>query len=404
MAPRSNRAARAMLHVPQIDPALAALAVWCETTDAETEATFTSGDTIHIGTSFPALPLREQIGMLAHHILHIALRHEYQLQTHIARFGSDADAELHNLCADAIINECLLRAGHALPRPAVRLATLRKHLGDAALLSDEALVRLDLLRVVHETRPLASDALAYAQEHCFVSDIHPDMAALKTDRAAGQWRAHLARAAQGAGSAGRGIGKLLAHFAEVTPSHTHWDQHLRGLLAKATNPQPRRSYRRPRKRWVAAEADAIRNRTPRPVFEPSEDRNARRARLVIGIDASSSVERVQMMRFAGEVIAITQKSDAEIHLMIFDEEVFAHLRVSPANAVRVFNRLPMRRDGGTSFVEIIDRATSLDPSLIVVLTDLQGPFGHPPNVPVLWASTAAAPPAPPFGKVVELIG
>ena len=71
MTSRSARAATAMAHLPEHDPALAALGLWCALTDGP-GPTATRGDLICIGPEFEALPLREQIGLLGHHILHLA--------------------------------------------------------------------------------------------------------------------------------------------------------------------------------------------------------------------------------------------------------------------------------------------------------------------------------------------
>ena len=74
MPSRSQRAARATGFLAERDPALASLALWCDIHDAPGD-TRTQGQTILIGERFTALPLREQIGTLGHHILHVALRH-----------------------------------------------------------------------------------------------------------------------------------------------------------------------------------------------------------------------------------------------------------------------------------------------------------------------------------------
>jgi len=399
---RSTRAARALLHLPQIDPMLAALSVWCHTEDRDAEQTVTKGDTICVGRSFPELPLREQIGVLGHHILHIALRHEYILQELIARDGAQADPDLFVLSADSFINECLLRGGHALPRPAVRLQDLHSALGDTEAISEASLAQIDLLRLYQDTLRRASNAHAYAAETGFTADIHPDAAVLQRDRRAGQWQAHMRRASQGAGAAGRGVGTVFMYLKEVPRSDTPWEQHLRGLLVRATSPLPRRSHRRPAARWIAAEADAARRATPQPGFEPALDRSTLRPRLVVCIDASGSVDRRQLSRFAGEVIAITEKSGAETHVLCFDETVFARLKVEAETAQHVFDTVPLNRDGGTSFVDVIAKADALRPSLIIVLTDLKGAFGPSPNAPVLWASPIPAPQPPPFGDVLVL--
>jgi predicted metal-dependent peptidase len=243
---------------------------------------------------------------------------------------------------------------------------------------------------------------AYRRETAFSPDILMKDATLKTDRHAGEWRAHLVRAAQGAGAAGRGVGQVVRFLAEIAVSRTPWEHHLRRLLAKAACQDPRRSYRRPRSKWIAADAEARRNNDPCPVFEPAELRNTLRPQLVIGIDASSSISTDILSVFAAEVIGITRKSNAETHVLVFDDEVFAHRRIEPPNARQAFENLPFRRDGGTSFIDVLAKADALAPSLIVVMTDLAGSFGQQPSAPVLWATTAPPDTRPPFGEVLDL--
>jgi len=71
---RSARAARAVAHLGEVDPALAVLALWCRIRDGD-GPTRTTGDTITVGPTFDRLGLPEQVGLVAHHVLHVALRH-----------------------------------------------------------------------------------------------------------------------------------------------------------------------------------------------------------------------------------------------------------------------------------------------------------------------------------------
>jgi hypothetical protein len=70
----STRAARALAHLGEVDPALAVLALWCRHRDGA-GTTRTSGDVITYGSGFGHLGLPEQVGLVAHHVLHVALRH-----------------------------------------------------------------------------------------------------------------------------------------------------------------------------------------------------------------------------------------------------------------------------------------------------------------------------------------
>ncbi|WP_227269458.1 vWA domain-containing protein [Roseobacter weihaiensis] len=408
MTRRSTRVTRALAHLPDVDPGLAALALWCDTKDADGPRTITSGDAIHIGTMFQNLPLREQIGVLGHHVLHIAFRHEARQQAMQARFGAQFDPLTYNLCADAIVNECLLRAGHALPRPAVTLSELI-----ADVISDPAEDGKDLLSIWDVDRLYLRLASAgnkkkkkqgdYQAAKAFDSDLEPDNPAADTDQKDAAWQAHLIRAAQTAGAAGRGIGTVLRQLSDIRVSRTPWEHRLRRLLAKAVTDAPRRSYRRPRSAWVAAESDALRRGGPSPVFEPATDRRSIGPRVVVGIDTSGSISPDILSLFAGEVSSITRKSTVETHVLCFDEAVYAHHILTPLTGQNVFETLTFRREGGTSFVEVLSIASRLSPSLIVILSDMLGLHGPAPAAPVVWATPLPARTPPPFGEVIELI-
>lgn len=408
LARRSARVTRALAHLPDVDPGLAALALWCDTKDADGPQTITSGDAIHMGSMFESLPLREQIGVLGHHILHIAFRHEARQQAMQARFGTQFGPLTYNLCADAIVNECLIRAGHALPRPAVTLSELI-----AEVISDPAEDGKDLLSIWdvdrlylrlasagNKTKKKQSD---YQSAKAFEPDLDPNHPATDTDQKDAAWQAHLIRTAQTAGAAGRGIGTVLRQISDIRISRTPWEHRLRRLLAKAVNETPRRSYRRPRSGWIAAESDALRRGGPSPVFEPATDRRSVRPRVVVGIDTSGSISPDILSLFAGEVNGITRKSTVETHVLCFDEEVYAHHILTPLTGQTLFDTLTFQREGGTSFVEVLSIASRLSPSLIVILSDMLGPYGPDPAAPVVWATPLPASTQPPFGEVIELI-
>ncbi len=61
------------------------------------------------------------------------------------------------------------------------------------------------------------------------------------------------------------------------------------------------------------------------------------------------------------------------------------------------------RGGGTSFIDFTNQAEEIDPSIMVVLTDLYGPFRETqPKCPIIWASAEDTPPTPPYGRLLSL--
>ncbi len=75
MTRHSVRAGSALRALTETDPALAALSLWCDHRDGAGTVARSSGTTITYGPGFEALPPHEQIGVAAHHVLHVALRH-----------------------------------------------------------------------------------------------------------------------------------------------------------------------------------------------------------------------------------------------------------------------------------------------------------------------------------------
>ena len=389
------------------DPALAALALWCDTTDSDADITRTSGETIHVGETFERLPLQEQIGVLGHHILHIALRHEGRMQAMQTRLGGHFDPLGYNLCADAVVNTCILEAGHALPRPCVTLPDLVANLlpeeeataTDLLALWDVDKLYLRLSRDGEDGRARQQD---FRRSRAFIADLDPDAPGQPDAAWPDDWSGHLTRAQTLGAGAGRGIGRLLAQLTVAPVRTTPWEVHLRRMLTKALSDTPRRTFRRPRAAWIAADAHARETGGPQPVFEPGFDRQGRRARIAVGLDSSASISDQILSIFAAEVLGIARRTGAEVHVLSFDEVVYAHDVLRAADFENPSATWQVRRAGGTSFIDVLAKADALDPSAIVLLTDLDGPIGRAPKRPLIWACCTAPHFTPPFGQILDL--
>lgn len=400
MTARPTSIARALAQMQETDPALSALALWCHVVDSDTP-TRTSAATIHIGPEFTALPLREQVSLAGHHILHIAFRHEARMAAMATRMGCGFDQVRYNLAADALVNEILEQAGHALPRPAATLSSLLRDVLHEDL--QDALTKWDVDRLYTalsaqsgEEKDRQDDYLSKME---FRNDLDPKTGQDRSSDAA-EWQAHLTRAAQSTGASGRGIGSLLSRLADRPVTHTAWEKLLRRLLAYAVSHHPRRSHRRPRRSWIAAEADTRARDAPTPVFEPGQSRDVMRPRIVVGIDSSGSVSDATLALFSAEVLGIARRSGAETHALYFDETVYRHDILDTTSWD--LHRGDVRREGGTSFAGVIEQAAALSPSIIVILTDLDGPFGLDPACRVVWATPLDQWADPPFGTVLSL--
>lgn len=423
----SARASAALQALGEADPAMAALSLWCDhrDTDADGPAARTVGSVIRYAPAFDTLPRHEQIGLAAHHILHVALRHTARMQAMQARMGERFDAETYNIAADAIVNEALLQADYAPPRPALTLTGLLAQTIGGHVSPREALAQWDVDRLYvrlmqgdGDGNSQAQGAKAHADAQAFETDMQPQAGADGPDATrpqdagqdaqdAAQWRRHLARAMEGGRMAGRGIGVAGHAIADIAPPRTPWEVILRAALARAVTSRPRQTHRRPARPWIAMEAEARRSGGPVPAFQPGTVRATPVARVVVALDTSSSVDDARLAMFMAEVAGIARRSGAQVHLMVFDEAVQQVVQIDPSRWQAQLAGLDLRRGGGTSFVPVIAAAMALEPSVIVVLTDLDGEFGPAPHkTNVIWAIPddvgPPAPPLPPFGRILSL--
>ncbi len=175
-------------------------------------------------------------------------------------------------------------------------------------------------------------------------------------------------------------------------------------MTRAVIEAPRRAFVRPARRWIALDDAARREGRPEPAFEPATLARRDAPRIAVGIDASASVDEALLALFAAQVAGIGRRTGAEVHVLVFDETVRSQVRLQGGNWEREIAGVAFAREGGTSFVDVIAAAARLAPAAIVILTDLDGPFGPPSGrIPVIWAAPDdRARPAPPFGRVLSL--
>jgi predicted metal-dependent peptidase len=385
-----------------VDPAIAALALWCTYRDSA-GPTSTEGEKIHVGPEFPLLPISEQVGVIAHHVLHVALRHSARRRASRERYGANFRANAYDLACDALVNEALLQAGHALPRPAVRAADLVALLPvdqrPDNVLSDWDSDTLYAALAAPSTGQGGGDEdgiARYAKTHGF----EPDLKDSDPDRTDAEiWAGRMEQAMRAGERAGIGIGATLTRFGDLPKAIVPWEIRLRRMLNKALAQHRRPSYRRPARNWLARDASAMQTGGPQPVFEPGLAREERRPRLVIALDTSSSIRDATLDLFAAETISIVRRIGAEAHLLGFDTEVHSRHRLTNAGAIAA---LAMRRGGGTDFEAVLTEAQELDPSLILVLTDLDAQTRSATRAPVLWAVPATPKVPPGFGDVLVM--
>ncbi|MEM8824440.1 MAG: VWA-like domain-containing protein [Pseudomonadota bacterium] len=402
----SARARAALQDLAETDPAIAALSLWCDHRDGEAMAT--NGTTITYGPDFEALPPHEQRGLAAHHIMHVALRHSARLGDLHARLGDGFAAERYNMAADAVVNEALLLADYALPRPAVTLTGLLAETLGEKTTPETALAEWDVDRLYHA---LGKDDMRdgpkpRSTETGSARRFRPDLeanteatGASETGEDAARWRQHIARAMEAGRRAGRGLGTIGHRIADIPEPRTPWEIVLRRLLTKAAMPLHRPSPVRPSRRWLASAAQATRAGTPLPGFEAGRRPLTDVPRIAVALDASGSIDDARLALFWGEVTGIAGRLRAELHVMVFDDAIRHQARIDPHAPL---NLPEMPRDGGTNFAPVLVEAAALDAAALVILTDLDGDPGPAPRLPVIWAVPNAHGVQPPYGQLLDL--
>ncbi|NRB00232.1 MAG: VWA domain-containing protein [Rhodobacteraceae bacterium] len=406
MASHSRRSQRALAHLAETDPAVAALGLWCVHRDGPA-ATHTQGDTIWYGPEFETLPISVAVGVTAHHILHVAFRHSARKNDMQERHGALFNEELFVLAADALLNDLLLVAGHALPRPAVRASELLTAATGQPITAEKALQDWDSDRLYHAILGTGSGKTGtnssveeYAQSKGFEPDLRAQSGAQDDEAVQQEWQGRITRAMEAGHLAGTGIGSVGIALPDLNAPSVPWEVLLRRLLTKAVLRVPRRTYQRPANRWIAMESLAQGTREPDPPFEPGSRRDEVQPRIVVAVDASSSITRQTLEFFAAEVVGLNRRLPCELHLLIFDDHVTGRLTPVRTDLRSELRTLAFHEGGGTDFAPVLEEAAALNPSAVVVLTDLEGPFGRAINCPVIWLTQSAPCASPPFGQVI----
>ncbi|MEO8937763.1 MAG: VWA-like domain-containing protein [Burkholderiaceae bacterium] len=428
-----HRGTRAIQRLVEFAPSTGGLALWVRHEDvADGPLIATDGTTIRYGTGFEALAIDLQAGLVAHEVLHIALRHAHRYvgQQHLR---GDVDLRLFNICADAIVNSTLGHLGWLrLPAGSVFVEQLLVRALDIRVGVDQALLAWDvesLYRAIDDRRfaqggrrgagsshGAANDgrdgagggaelrdgtkaAAARSLGAAVVFDLMPAPdSQTAPEREADQtrmWNERLLRAHASDGD----FSLLRVLIADLPQIRTPWEQVLRTQLARALSHRPALSWSRPTRSYIANQGRAgPRRRMP---WEPGFGGPQSVPRLAVIVDVSGSIDDDLMGRFATEIEAITRRLEAGLVIVIGDDRVRRVTRFEPGRS----DLRDIAFDGGgrTDFTPLLEEADRHRPDLAIVLTDLDGLAGYKPACPVLWAVPESHRDAmQPFGRLLVL--
>jgi predicted metal-dependent peptidase len=406
----------------------------------------TDGHTLYYGPGFERLPLAEQVGRVAHEVLHIALRHPQRFLD-LQQLLGDVDLQLFNICADAVINSAL---GHLnwlqLPSKSVFLDELLASALTVEQGVEAALLEWDverLYRAIDDRRtpeqsgrrksrrqqgggaqasPSGSGGKETQQhnENTGAAEARDDGPRSARARSLGaeaqldlvpgpetqgppekeaeqarEWSERILRAHAGDGA----YSMLRALIADLPRTRTPWQQLLRTQLARSLSPRPDISWSRPARSYIANQGRGGPHR--RLPWEPGFSGTKSVPRLIVIVDVSGSIEDALMEQFAREIEAITRRTEASLTLIIGDDRVQQVTLFEPGRSS--LREIKFSGGGGTDFTPLLEEAELHRPDIAVVLTDLDGPARFRPRWPVIWAVPEAHQSAQaPFGRKLIL--
>ena len=428
LALHQHRGTRAVQRLVEFAPSTGGLALWVQHRDEPGDADLkdtpisTDGHTLHYHAGFDALPLPEQAGLVAHEVLHIALRHPQRCDELQSLLG-DVDRQLFNICADAIVNSALGHLGWLkLPAKALMLEQLLQSALSLNQGAEAALLEWNverLYRAIDDRRqgrgsgsgkdPQAQgpnpreDGPRASRTRSLGARCHADLrptpgaqeAPEQQAEQAREWSERLQRAHAGDGE----FSMLRALIHDLPGTRTPWQQLLRTQLARALSPQLSLSWSRPSRSYIANQGRGGPHR--RLPWEPGFSGTKNVPRLVVMVDVSGSIEEALMERFAREIEALTRRLEAGLTLVIGDDRVRHVQAFEPGRSD--LRKVQFEGGGGTDFTPLLEEANRHRPDIGIVLTDLDGPARFQPRWPVIWAvpeANAAA--LAPFGRKLVL--
>lgn len=408
---QSHRGQIAIKRLIEKSPGFGALSLWVkyEDTDKDTALSWTTGKRVFFPARFEKLSLKEQVGVAAHELFHVAFRHVNRAAS-MRRIMTGFDGRLANIAMDAIINQSL--KGYEwleLPGDPPILTELLKHSLGVDMNPEEALATWSfesLYRALHDKDDAKKKAKEYADSKDFEEDLdgegegqgHDSGDEAENAREAREWRDRLVRARAGDGT----NGILRKALADLPKTNTPWEHVLRSKLTRALMPETEETWSRPSRRYMALTSPGeIDWEMP---YEQGIAQDKPAMTLAVMVDTSGSIDETLFNRFAAEINSIQARTGATVHVIVSDCQVHGVWELKPEPGRKGVGPVEFKGHGGTDFAPAIEVANGLNPAIGVYLTDLQGPANVKCKFPIIWAvpHTFASGVEAPFGQLLVL--
>lgn len=314
-----HRGSTALRKLIEKSTGFGALSLWVKYEDSVMEKdpapAWTTGKKVVFGKAYEKFTLKEQVGVAAHELFHVAFRHVQRGQA-LRKGISGFDGKLFNIAIDGIVNQSL--AGFdwlALPGQCVVLTELLRNSLGIEQSPDEALATWSaesLYRALHDKEGAKEKAYRYAESKGFEGDMDLDAeptgansedSSTKEDR---EWRDRLVRARAGESTAGI-LRRLLADLPKTT---TPWEHVLRSKLTRALMPESEETWNRPSRRYMALTSPDPNGEIWEMPYEQGIAFDKPAMKLAVMIDTSGSIDEKLFERFCAEIVSIQAKTGA----------------------------------------------------------------------------------------------
>jgi predicted metal-dependent peptidase len=330
--------------------------------DLKCKTYWTDGKSIGYNPNFAdSLTLEENIGVIAHEVMHVVLLHHARMNLR--------DVETWNKAADYVINNSLVKSGFKLPK--------------GALIDNKYnnMNAEDVYRLLEQDKQSKKDKKKENNKDNNKNELDngfgevrecKDCKPEEIEEKAIIMGKMAENAAKLCGNLPVGMDRLLA---EARIAKTDWREVLSRFLDEVSAKDY--SFNKPNKRFMG-----------RGFILPSLYSKTI-GKVIIAVDTSGSVNEGELNRLIGEVTKILDfinesKDAAEIEILYFDHAVQGH-ETYTGNEV-----LKPKGGGGTCFKSFINYIEENDmaPNLVICLTDgASFSFPNQPDYPVLWALT-----------------
>ena len=375
----------------------------------------TDGKTIKIGSSWFNLTLKERCFTILRALLHTGLQHQQRAKD----LKHDKLAlKVWQLAADVITHQIIPDSNNYFnaPHGSVKICDIRAYLKDKK--KDNEYTAEQIFRdLYNKLDPNSDNSLAGNEEFMkMLSEVQDDISTEEfgdsqkilenmnsilgkyndPNLLKSMWDKIIKSSAKHAGS--NTSRELMMLLDQLPKPKVPWQKVLKRYLNARLRPEREPNWKSPSRRYISG---------MREFYAPAWSQKKGIRKLVMLLDMSGSCFNHDTFgEFISNIDAIHKSVGCELVLINFDTQVIAEHTLEKHD--RLIDRIhsgdvKLNGGGGTSFIECIERAIELKPSIIVCLTDGYGEFHKekPTNIPVIWALLDSDV-VPPWGQPIHI--